>query len=116
MRGLAAIPLLAVLAGCGASSSVSDQFGSSVWVAPGKYAYHDCKQVQNIDRGYATRQRELEELMARAAQGAGGQVIGQMVYRTEYQQVRGERDELAKTLVSKQCYIESPRSSERRVF
>ena len=114
MRRLAALPLLAVLAGCG--SSLSDQFGSSVWITPGKYAYHDCQQAQGLDRSFAERQKELEELMARASQGAGGQAIGQMVYRTQYQQVRGEREELAKTLVNKQCYIESPRSSERRVF
>ncbi len=116
MRGLAAIPLLAVLAGCGSSTSMSDQFGSSVWVTPGKYAYHDCKQAQTIDLRYANRQKELEELMARASQGAGGQVIGQLAYRTEYQQVLGERQQLAKALVDRQCYIESPRSSERTVF
>ena len=115
MRWLAALPLLAVLAGCG-SASMSNQFGSSVWVTPGKYDYHDCKQAQNIDRSFANRQKELEELMARAAQGGGGQVIGQVVYRTEYQQVRGEREELARALVNKQCFIESPRSSDRKVF
>jgi hypothetical protein len=116
MRHFAAVPLLAVLAGCGSSPTLTDQFGTSMWVTPGKYAYHDCKQAQGIDRGYANRQKELEELMARAAQGTGGQVIGQMVYRTEYQQVVGERQQLAKALVDKQCYIESPRSSERTVF
>ena len=44
---------------------------------------------------FAKRVKELEELMARAAQGSGGHFIGQAVYRTEYQQVLGERQVIA---------------------
>mgnify|MGYP001560848724 CR=1 FL=1 len=78
-RALAVIPLLAALAGCGA---LSEQVGSSVWITPGKYAYHSCLQVLASERGYASRQRELEELMARAAQGSGGQAIGRSGWGT----------------------------------
>jgi hypothetical protein len=112
-RSAAAIALLAVLAGC---SSLGEQFGSSVWVTPGKYAYHDCGRLVRTDASMANRQKELEELMARAAQGTGGAVIGQVVYRTEYQQVLGDRSELAATLAKKRCAIDSPRASERSVF
>lgn len=112
-RAAVALASLAALAGCG---SLGDQFGSSVWVTPGKYAYHNCLQAQRVDRAMATRQQELEELMERAAKGSGGQAIGTMVYRSEYQQVLGERQELAKLFVQKRCQIESPRPSERSVF
>jgi hypothetical protein len=113
-RTLAAFPLAAVLAGCG--SSMSEQLGHSVWIQPNKYQYHDCRQAQQVDRGFAVRQKELEELMTRAAQGPGGHAIGQMVYRTEYQQVLGERRALAERFEEKKCVLDSPRSSDRSMF
>jgi hypothetical protein len=112
-RTAAAIPLLAVLAGC--ASSMSEQFGHSVWITPGKYNYHNCLQAQGVDQGFAKRQQELEELMTRAAQG-GGEAIGTMVYRTEYQQVLGERKALADVFAQKRCALDSKRSSDRSMF
>jgi hypothetical protein len=112
-RTAAAIPLLAVLAGCG--SSVSEQFGHSIWVTPGKYNYHNCLQAQEADKSFATRQQQLDELMTRAAQG-GGEAIGTMVYRTEYQQVLGERKALADVFAQKRCALDSKRSSDRSMF
>ena len=112
---LAAVLPCVLLAGCG-SGALQDQIGDSVWVQPGKYAYHDCLQARNIDVSYASRQKELEELMNRAAQGPGGEAIGQMVYRTEYQQVLGERRQLAALFVQKRCNVEGPSQSGRSVF
>ena len=109
----AALVSLSVLAGCG---SVSDQLGHSAWVTPAKYQYHSCLQARNIDNGMAARQKELEELMERASKGPGGAAIGTMVYQSEYQQVLGERKELAALFVQKRCQIESPRTSDRQVF
>ena len=112
-RTAAAIPLLAMLAGC--ASSASEQFGHSIWVTPGKYNYHNCLQAQEADKGFATRQQLLEELMTRAAQGGGG-AVGSMVYRTEYQQVLGERKALADVFAQKRCALDSKRSSDRSMF
>jgi hypothetical protein len=108
-----ALPLLLVLAACG---SASQQLGSSVWVTPGKYQFHNCLQAQQADTGFASRQKELEELMTRAEKGPGGAAVNFMVYRTEYQQVLGEREQLAALFQEKRCSIESPRTSERQVF
>ncbi len=113
-RMLAPAALLALLAGCG--GTLNGQLGDSVWVTPGKYNYHSCLQMQASDRGYAARQTELEELMARAAQGPGGQAIGQVVYRSEYQQMIGERKALAAASVEKRCQIEGDSKSGRTVF
>ena len=113
-RAVAALPLLALLAGC--SGSLSDQLGHSAWVAPGKYQFHDCLQAQGADRGYARQQKELEELMTRASKGPGGDVVNTMVYRSEYQQVLGERKEIAQVLEQKQCTLDSKRTSDRQVF
>ncbi len=111
---LAAMIMVAVLAGCG--TSLQDQVGDSFWVTPRKYAVHDCRQLQNQARGLATRQKELEELMARAAQGPGGGVVGTLAYRTEYQQVLGEGRGVAAMMTEKRCQIEGDSSSGRSVF
>ena len=113
-RSAARLPLAALLAGCG--GSLNDQFGQSAWVAPSKYQYHDCLQAQNADRNFSTRQRELEELMTRASRGPGGDFVSTMAYRSDYQQVLGERREIAVVLERKQCSLDSKRSSDRQVF
>jgi hypothetical protein len=111
---LATLPFLVALAGCGSAGSAN--FGHSVWVAPGKYQYHDCLQAQEADLRYSARQKELEELMGRASKGPGGDVVNTMVYRSEYQQVLGERKEIAQVYEQKRCTLDSKRSSDRQVF
>lgn len=113
-RVLAAMPVIAILTGCG--TSLQDQVGDSVWVTPRKYAYYDCLQLQGQDRGFAARQKDLEELMARAAQGPGGSMVGTLAYRTEYQQVLGERRGVAAIAAEKRCQIEGDSRSGRSVF
>ena len=54
--------------------------------------------------------------MARASKGPGGDVVNTMVYRSEYQQVLGERREIAQVYDEKRCTIDSKRSSDRQVF
>ena len=61
---------------------------------------------------------ELEQLMARAAQGAGGEFVNAIAYRSEYLQAQGELEVLAKTAAAKQCVTRangraSARCSER---
>ena len=113
-RAVASIPLLLTLAGCG--GSFTDQFGTSVLVTPGKYDYHSCQQLQNLDRGMAVRQKELEELMARAAKGTGGNMIGQVAYRSDYQVVLADRELIARQMTQKRCVLDSNRSSDRSMF
>lgn len=114
-RGAAALPLVAVLFGC-TGGSLEDQLGHSAWVSPAKYQFHDCRQAQAADVGFAQRQKELEELMARAEKGPGGAAVNFMVYRTEYQQVLGEREAIRKQYQAKRCTLESIRASDRQVF
>ena len=110
----ATLALAALLAGCG--GSLTDQMGHSAWVVPSKYQYHNCLQAQEADRGFAIRQKEVEELMARSSKGPGGELVNVMAYRSEYQQVLGERKEIAVVLERKQCTLDSKRSSDRQVF
>lgn len=110
----AALTAFATLSGCG--SVMTEQFGHSMLVTPGKYSYYNCIQAQRLDDGMAIRQKEYEELMERAAKGQGGSMIGNAVYRSPYNQILGERAELRRLMVEKRCSIESPRTSDRQVF
>lgn len=115
-RSLAVWMLIVALLPLGGCGLPAPQLGTSVWVTPGKYQFHNCLQAQQMDNGFAYRQKELEELMNRAEKGTGGAAVNFMVYRTEYQQVLGERQALAALFQEKRCSIESPRTSERQVF
>ena len=77
---------------------------------------YTCADVESGIAGLLVRQRELEQLMARASQGAGGEFINTIAYRGEYAQARGELVELAKAKADKQCASENQFSSGRAVF
>jgi hypothetical protein len=116
-RKAGALALLAVLlAGCSTGTSFEEQLGHSAWITPAKYQFHDCRQAQAADAGFAQRQRDLEELMARAEKGPGGAAVSFMAYRTEYQQVLGEREAIRRHHQAKRCTLESIRTSDRQVF
>ena len=92
------IAALAVLAGC-----ASDEAASRFLVDPGRYVLYSCAEIATAARTNATRQRELEGLMSKAGEGAGGQLASTMAYRPEYAQLRGEMDQLRKAAADKEC-------------
>lgn len=110
--GLAAL-LAAVLGACG---TISDQTTASALVSPGKYNIYTCSDMDAQVLSMRKRQTELEQLMARASQSAGGEIINALSYRTEYLQTRGELAELSKAAADKQCAVDSQFSSGRAVF
>jgi hypothetical protein len=101
------------LAGCG---SISDQTAASALVSPGKYSLYTCPDIEQRARTVRTRLLELEQLMTRAERGTGGELVNAIAYRTEYLQMRGELDELAKSTAEKNCVDQSKWSSTRAVF
>jgi hypothetical protein len=113
IRAAAALVLAAGLAGCG---TVGEGTSGSAFTSPGKYNMYTC---QDIERNFLTlraRQVELEQLMARASQGPGCELVNTIAYRGEYAQRTGELNELAKAKADKQCATESKFSSGRAVF
>ena len=113
LRFALAAALAAGLAGCG---SISEQTASSAFLSPGKFDVYTCKDIDTRIKAVRIRQLELEQLMARASQGAGGEFINSVAYRSEYLQARGELTELNKAVSDKRCGSESPWSSGRAVF
>ena len=112
--GFAAAAVLAGgLGGCG---SISDRTAAAAFTSPGKYNVYTCQDMDTAMLVLRARQVELEQLMARASQGAGGEFVNTIAYRGEYAQRRGDLIELAKAKADKQCAADSKFSSGRAVF
>jgi len=105
--------LAAGLAGCG---SVGEGTGAGAFTSPGKYDIYTCEDIDRQIVSIRTRQTELEQVMGRASQGAGGDFVNAIAYRGEYAQGRGDLAELAKAKSDKQCAVDSKFSSGRAVF
>jgi hypothetical protein len=105
--------LAASLAGCG---TISERTAAAAFTSPGKYNIYTCQDVENSMLTLRNRQVELEQLMARASLGVGGELVNTIAYRGEYAQTRGELTELTRAKADKQCATESKFSSGRAVF
>ena len=81
-----------------------DKFGSLL-VAPGKYILYNCDEIARETQGKLAREKELQQLMARAGAGPGGRMVSVMAYESEYAAVRAELSELRKTAGDKGCAL-----------
>jgi hypothetical protein len=109
-----AVALVAAgLAGCG---TISEETAAKAAFAPGHFDLYTCKDLAERTDVVHRRQVELEQLMARAEQGAGGAIASAIAYRSDYLQARGELVELNKMSNDKQCAIGNKYSSGRAVF
>jgi hypothetical protein len=107
---------LCLAAAVGGCSSVSEHAPSVYSSSPGKYNLWDCSLMAGARLSYRARRIELEKLMAKASEDAGGDFVGVIAYRTEYEQAAGELRELERAIAEKQCAVSSPFSSGRAVF
>jgi uncharacterized protein YceK len=116
-RHLPCFAVAAVLAtgisGCG---SVSEQTLASSVTSPGKYDPYTCQDLENAYNGTRVRVTELEQVMSRASQGAGGEFVNTIAYRGEYAQYRGQIAQILKAKEDKHCAVDSKFSSGRAVF
>jgi hypothetical protein len=101
------------LAACG---TIGEQTAATAFVTPGKFSVYTCKDIEERARTVRQRELELEQVMVRSAQGAGGQFVNAIAYQSEYQQARGELKALSEAAVDKKCSSQSLWSSQRSVF
>jgi hypothetical protein len=92
---LAALPA----AGC----AMSDDSLSRVMVAPGKFSFYTCPELVAKASELAKRERELEGLMAKAGESAGGGLVNALAYRPDYVSARGEMRDVREAAAAKQC-------------
>jgi hypothetical protein len=76
--------------GLGGCANLGDSFASGAFVDPAKYDMYECKQLEPERKALANRAAELQGLMAKADTGAGGAVLGEMVYRNDYITARAQ--------------------------
>jgi hypothetical protein len=99
-RAIAAAALVAIsLAGC----AMSDDSLSSFLVTPGNYVLFSCDDIARTAKTTQARQKELEQLMAKAGTGTGGQLIGGATYGTEYATTRGQMKQLRAAAADRKC-------------
>ena len=105
IQGVVAIALLAaMLSACAApSGGSSDDSVGGLLVAPGKYTLYSCPEIATAAKVAAARVSELEKLIAKAGEGAGGKLASSLAYRPEYLERRGEINELRRAATAKNC-------------
>ena len=108
--------LIMLALGLAACGNISERTAASAFVAPGRYDIYQCKELDDRIRSTQSRVLELEQLMARTAQGTGGQFINAIAYQSEYQHMRGQLKAMSDTAADKNCNSKSPWSSRRSVF
>jgi hypothetical protein len=62
----------------------------SAFADPAQYDLYECKQLEGQRKYLATRQAELQGLMAKADTGVAGPVVAVLAYRNEYIAVRAQ--------------------------
>jgi hypothetical protein len=101
------------LAGCG---TLSDEVAGKAMVSPGRYDVYSCANIETRLKEVRDRRVELEQLMARSSQTAGGDFVNAIAYRSEYVQTGGDLEVLARTSAEKKCAVDSKFSSRRTVY
>jgi hypothetical protein len=101
-RPLRLVALCALVAGCAASD------GPYFFADEGKYRYHTCEQLVAASKQKHDRQRELKELIDKAEQAAGGQIVSVLAYRSDYVAVNEEVQVIDLTVREKNCTIPPP--------
>jgi hypothetical protein len=96
---LVGIVLCAVLSACSSTSDTS----YSLFVDPGKYQYYNCAQIAGEMKNWSNREKELQALMDRAEQSAGGAAVGLIAYKAEFVAAQEELELLHSTARSKKC-------------
>jgi hypothetical protein len=90
-----------LISGC----AMSEDPTASLLVAPGGYILFSCDDIARTRTGVLARQKQLEELMAKAGTDAAGRIIAETTYGTEYAATRGQLRSLQATATEKNCNV-----------
>jgi hypothetical protein len=86
------------LAGCG----IGDGAGAML-VDPGHYSAYHCNELAARWKVLVARDNELRGLMDKASEGAGGNLIGTLAYRGDYDSVVTEERLVQRAAADKNC-------------
>jgi hypothetical protein len=85
--------------------TMSDDKLGRLLVAPDKYVLYTCPEMVVAAQSTAARERQLEQLMAKAGQGADGRFVSAIAYRPDYLAVHAEMNELRSAAAAKNCTL-----------
>ncbi len=106
-RAATALALLVLGAALGGCADMSDSL-TSAFADPAKYDLYDCKQLESERKSLATRQAELQGLMAKADTGVAGPVVAELAYRNDYISVRGQARLADEVWLRNKCHASAP--------
>jgi hypothetical protein len=110
------VPFLCVPLLCMTLAACSSGGDSMTFLAnPGKYEYHNCEQLSGIRKYVAARQKELKELIEQAERGAGGVLVGAVVYRSDYVAQTEELRVIDATARDKDCLTTATWRSNKEI-
>src|SRR4051812_30502820 len=105
-RAVQLVALCALVTGCASSD------GPYMFADAGKYQFHNCEQLGVASKQKHERQRELKELIDKAEQAAGGQIVSVLAYRSDYVAVNEELQVIDSTVREKRCPASLPSTSK----
>jgi hypothetical protein len=92
-----------LLSGCSTSDTLS-----TVMIDPAHYSVYHCDGMVNRLKTLQKREQELSDLMARASEGGGGVLIGNLTYRADYENTIAEEKVLRRAAAEKNCDLNPP--------
>jgi hypothetical protein len=100
------------LSGCGTGLGN----GPGSWlVDPGKFEGFHCNDIATRWKADDDREKELRNLMDKAAQAPGGGVIGQLTYRSDYESIQTEKRMLQQQAAEKNCSLTATYQSDQGI-
>jgi hypothetical protein len=85
-----------------ACSSMGDN-PVTFFAEPGKYEYFSCEQIAERRKAVAAREQELQMLMDKADQGAGGIIVNLLAYKADHVNASEELKVLDAAARAKNC-------------
>jgi hypothetical protein len=103
----AAVMVCLLVAGALSGCSTSDTF-ATVMIDPAHYSVYHCDGLVPRLKALQKREQDLSDLMARASEGGGGVLIGNLTYRADYENVVAEEKVLRRAAADKNCDLNPP--------
>ncbi len=107
-RGPAAVISICLLAASLMSGCSTSDGLTTVLIDPGHYSAYHCDGLVARLKALQAREQELSNLMARASEGGGGALIGNLTYRADYENTVGQEKVLRRTAAEKNCDLTAP--------
>jgi hypothetical protein len=100
---VAGLAVAGLLSGCSTSDVLS-----TVNIDPAHYSVYHCDGMVPRLKALQRREQELSDLMARASEGGGGVLIGNLTYRADYENTVAEEKVLRRAAAEKNCDLNPP--------